>query len=288
MFFNNDKIKEVTISPNNKYVIWSEDLENVARDAKLTVSAGCVGLYIVNGVLKSVNTPGRWVINSRDEKSSNLQLIGVNSDKVFEIFCGVGNIPWHDYVIKIDGKLGAHGDCKLRIASPWALYTTFGHAPITAEEIDEYAKGKLVEIMSSNMAAAIEKYDYESIKSAQSTISAELEKQIGKSLFDIGLEVVNFAIRGITFDQDYLDRRQAHFDEKKRLEAEEDARRIRIREQRAEAEMINALNAHANDAPPTAPAAPAAPNHTVQFCPMCGTKLPAGVKFCSNCGKKLD
>ena len=37
-----------------------------------------------------------------------------------------------------------------------------------------------------------------------------------------------------------------------------------------------------------APAAPVAPNHTVQYCPACGTKLPAAAKFCSGCGTKLD
>ena len=291
-----EKIKNITIAPSNEYVIWNVDLENIVRDTTLTVSAGCVGLYIVDGVLKSVNTPGRWVIKSKDEekKKSALQLIGVNSDKVFEIFCGVGNIPWHDYVIKIDGKVGAHGDCKLRIASPWALYTTFGHAPITATEIDEFAKAKLVEIMSSSIAAAIEKYDYEGIRSAQSTISAELEKQIGNALFSIGLEVSSFSIRGMTFDQEYLDKRQWHFDNKKRLEAEEDAQRAEERRRRAEANIMSAYKNNVPAAPqtpptPAAPAAPAAPTApAARFCSQCGTKHDANAKFCPNCGRKVD
>ncbi len=287
--FNNDKIKEVVIAPNSQYVIWSENLDNVARDAKLTVSAGCVGLYIVNGVLKSVNTPGRWVIKSRDEEKSksNLQLIGVNSDKVFEIFCGVGNIPFHDYDIDIDATLGSHGDCKLRIASPWALYTTFGHAPITSEEIDEYAKGKLIEIMTSQLSGAASKYDYDQIMSMQSTISTDLEKAFGKALMDIGLEVAGFSVRGISFSPDYLEKRKEHFENEKRFKQEKRERREREREQRTEAEVVAIMNANSNNTPP-APAAPVTPNHTVQYCPMCGTKLPAGVKFCSNCGKKLD
>lgn len=293
MLFKNDKIKEVTIAPNNRYVIWAEDLENVAKEANLTVSAGCVGLYIVNGVLKSVNTPGRWIIKTKEEEKnkSNLQLIGVNSDKVFEIFCGVGNIPFHDYDLDIDATLGSHGDCKLRIASPWALYTTFGHTPITAEEIDEYAKGKLIEIMTSMLSGAASKYDYDQIMSMQTSISTDLEKAFGKALMDIGLEVAGFSVRGISFSPDYLEKRKEHFERENQFKLEKRERREREREQRAENEMMIALNASHPDPTPTipvAPAAPVAPNHTVQYCPACGTKLPAAAKFCSGCGTKLD
>jgi hypothetical protein len=290
--FNFDKVKSVNISPSDKYIIWEENTENLAKDCDLNVSPGCVGLYIVNGVLKSVNTPGRWIINSRDEKrdKAKLTLIAVNSDKIFEIFCGTGNIPYHDYDIDIDATVGAHGDCKLRISNPWLLYTSFGHAPISAEEIDSFAKSKLIEIMSSQLAGAAGKYSYEDIKAKQSEISAELEKQFGKALIDIGLEVASFSLRGITFDQDYLDKRQWHFDNEKRIKEEKRARREKEREQRNEIENIVTLtNATKNNTPPApAPAAPSAPNHTAQFCPQCGTKLIATAKFCSNCGKKLD
>jgi membrane protease subunit (stomatin/prohibitin family) len=36
--------------------------------------------------------------------------------------------------------------------------------------------------------------------------------------------------------------------------------------------------------PPTAPAPAAA---TANFCPNCGTQIPAGTKFCPNCGTKV-
>ena len=290
-----ERIRNITIAPSNEYVIWDVNLENIVRDTELTVGAGCVGIYIVNGVLKSVNTPGRWVINSKDEERSrsSLQLIGVNSDKVFEIFCGVGNIPWHDYVVKIDGKVGAHGDCKLRISSPWSLYTAFGHAPITAAEIDEFAKAKLMEIMSSHIAAAIEKYDYEGIISAQSAISADLEKKIGEALFNFGLEVASFSIRGINFNQEYLDKRQWHFDNKNRLQAEEDAQRAEERRRRAELAAMASLKNSVPNAPqtpptPVTPAAPTAPAGAARFCSQCGTKHDVSAKFCPGCGRRVD
>ena len=92
MFGNKDKVKEVTISTNDDYVIWNVDVTNVARDTTLYVEQGSFGVYIVNGVLRSTNTPGRWVINSKeDEKKGNrIQLIGVNSNKTYDIFCGIG------------------------------------------------------------------------------------------------------------------------------------------------------------------------------------------------------
>lgn len=290
MFNFMDKVKSINISPSDKYIIWEESTEKLAKNCELNVSPGCVGLYIVNGVLKSVNTPGRWVINSGDEKrdKSNLTLIAVNSDKIFEIFCGTGNIPYHDYDIDIDATIGAHGDCKLRISNPWMLYTAFGHAPITAEEIDSFAKSKLIEIMSSQISAAANKYSYEDIKAKQSEISTELEKQFGKTLIDIGLEVASFSLRGINFDQEYMEKRQWHFDNEKRIKEEKRARREAERAQRAEADiLVTIASATQNNTPPAPPAPPAAPNHTVQFCPQCGTKLAAEAKFCSNCGKHL-
>lgn len=291
--FGGNKVKSITISPSDKYVIWEEKLEDLAKDCDLIVSPGCVGLYIVNGALKSLNTPGKWIINTKDEvkDKSNLTLIAVNSDKLFDVFCGVGNIPYHDLDLEIDGTVGAHGECKLRISHAWALFTSLGRTPITAAEIDEFAKAKLVEIMSSQIAAAVSKYSYDDVKAKQSEISAELEKQIGKAIINIGLEVETFSLRGITFSQEYMDKRQAYFENEKKKKEEKRERRENERAQRAELEnvisIVNATKNLAPQAPAAAPEAPARPNHTVRYCPKCGAQLPADAKFCSVCGEKL-
>ena len=69
-----EKIKNVVVSSNETYVIWSENIDEIARDTTLNVEAGCIALYIVNGVLKSINTPGRWLIKSKEEEKSKPSL----------------------------------------------------------------------------------------------------------------------------------------------------------------------------------------------------------------------
>ena len=286
--FGGNKVKSITISPSNEYVIWEEKLEDLAKDCALIVSPGCVGLYIVNGALKSTNTPGKWIINSKDEvkDKSQIRLICVNSDKIFEVFCGAGNIPFHDDLIKADGTVAAHGDCKLRISHAWSLYTAFGHAPITASEIDEFAKAKLIEILSGTIAAFMSESYYEDIKARQVEISAYLEKQFKKALINIGLEVDSFALRGITFGEEYLKKRQEYYDNKKRKKEEAYARQNAENELSALADFIKETNTIASQAP-AAPQEPEKPDHTNQYCPKCGAKLPSAAKFCSSCGAQL-
>ena len=295
-----EKIKNITVAPGTEYVIWAEDLTNIVRETVVTVSAGCVALYLVNGVLKSVNIPGRSLIKSKAEEKdhSKLELIGVNTDKTFEICCGVGNVPFKDMDLNFETVVGAHGECKIRIAQPWPLYTTFGHAPITADEIDSYVKLKLNEIMTSRLAEVLQHYDYSNIMTQQSTIAADLEKRFSQCLNDIGLEVVSFALAGIMFNNEYQEKRKEFFEAQNLRQAEKAERRAREREQRTEIDNVIAIaNATRNLNPtpvaPQQPVQPAAPigntnvNQPVKYCPRCGTKMEQSAIFCPGCGKKL-
>lgn len=320
-----EKIKTLTVAPRADYVVWEEDLENIVRDTTLIVSAGCVALYIVNGMLKSVNIPGRFLIKSKaeDKDNSKLQLICVNTDRTFDICCGVGNIPFKDSELNFETVVGAHGECKIRIAQPWPLYTTFGHAPIDAEEIDAYVKLKLNELMTSRLAEVLQHYDYSNIMTQQSVIAADLEKKFSQRLGDIGLEVASFALAGIRFNEEYQEKRRDFFENENRAKAEKLERRAREREQRAEIDNVIAIaNATRNlnvSEPQPAPQQPpqyvppqyAPPqfnqpqytppqyntpqnnqfgagmgNQGVKYCPRCGTKMDQSAIFCPGCGKK--
>ncbi|MBR2337161.1 MAG: SPFH domain-containing protein [Clostridia bacterium] len=296
-----EKIRNLTVAPREDYVIWTEDLTNIVRETTLTVSAGCVALYLVNGVIKSINIPGRALIKSKAEDKSNskLELICVNTDKTFEICCGVGNIPFKDSEINCETVVGAHGECKIRISQPWPLYTTFGHAPISAEEIDSYVKLKLNEIMTTRLAEVLQHYDYSNIMTQQSAIAADLEKRFSQRLNDIGLEVTSFALAGIMFNAEYQEKRREYFEMQNCRQAEKLERRAREREQRAEIDNVIAianatknLNTSSNVTPPQ-PAAPVTPPPQPQsgarlnFCPRCGTKVDPSAIHCSGCGKKL-
>ena len=302
-----EKIKNIVVSPSKEYVIWSVDLDGIIRNTILDVETGCVALYIVNGMLKSINTPGRWVIKSKEEDKadSKLQLICVNTDKTFDIFCGVGNIPFKDFDLNVETVVGAHGECKIRISQPWTLYTSIGHANITVEEIDEYVKLKLSEMMTVRLAEVLQHYDYDNIMTQQTAISADLEKRFSQRLNDIGIEVVSFALAGIKFTDDYQNYRKSYFEGQNQKKAEKEERRLREREQRAEIDnIVSIVNAtkdlNVTAVPPSAPNAAAnantgTPNNAfgdmnrpVKYCSRCGMKISADAVFCPGCGKKLS
>ena len=183
------KVKSVTISVNDKYIIWEENIEKIVKNTELVVEAGCVGIYVVDGVLKNVCPAGKWLLKSKDEekKKCALRLIGVNMDKIFEIRCGAGNIPYKDLEINIETLVGAHGSCKIKIAQPWVLFTTMGKVNVTAEEIDQYMKLKLGEIMTATLAEVLQNYDYSTISTQQSDIADTLAKRCAVKLNEIGV-----------------------------------------------------------------------------------------------------
>ena len=63
-----DKVKNVAINVNDKYVMWEVDISNVAYDAELMVEAGCRGIYLVNGKKDVIFMPGRRRINAKEDK----------------------------------------------------------------------------------------------------------------------------------------------------------------------------------------------------------------------------
>ena len=289
------KVKNVTRKVNDKYVIWNEDLTDIVRDCTLIVEPGCVGIYIVDGMMKSVNPAGKWLLKSKEEdkNKSTLQLIGVNTDKAFEIRCGAGNIPFKDYEINAETTVGAHGVCKIKIAQPWTLYTTMGKANVTAEEIDQYMKMKMGEIMTSTLAEVLQNYDYNTIATQQSEIADKLAKKCAIKLSDIGVQADDFTLAGIKFTEEYQAKRQDYFDEQNRKKAEKAARREKEREQQAEIDNLIAI-ANATSQMNLDGGMPQAPamqqndfNQPVKYCTRCGMKMASNAAFCPGCGYKF-
>ena len=297
-----EKVRNIVVTPNQDYAIWSPNLENIVRDTTLNVEAGCVALYLVNGMLKSINPPGRWVIKSKDEdkSQSKLQLICANTDKTFDICCGVGMIPFKDEDLNLETTVGAHGECKIRITQPWALYNALGHSDITADEIDSYMKLKLSEIMTARLAEVLQHYDYNNIMTQQSVIASDLGKKFSQHLNEIGIEVVGFSLAGIMFSEDYQNKRKEYFENQNRRKAEKEEQRAKAREQRAEIDNILAVANAArglSSAPVQSNAAPNPPqvhsvdnslNQPVKYCSRCGTKMAKTADFCPGCGKKAN
>ena len=290
------KVKSVTIKVNDKYVIWNENIDDIVRDATLIVEPGCVGIYIVDGMLKSVNPAGKWLLKSKEEdkKKSALQLIGVNTEKTFDIRCGTGGVPYKDFEINAETMVGAHGVCKIKIAQPWALYTAMGKPNVTVDEIDQYMKMKLGEIMTSVLSEVLQKYDYSNILSQQSEIANTLAKKCEPKLSDIGVQADSFTLAGIKFSDEYQGQRKAFFEEQNRKKQEKLERRQKEREQQAEIDNLIAIaNAtqqmNLEGGMNQAPAAPAQNdlNQPVKYCTRCGAKVASNVAFCPGCGHKF-
>jgi len=299
------KIDSIIVSPNEKYVVWDVDLTDIERDTKLTVSSGCIAYYLVNGALKSQNTMGQWKIKSKEEdkQNANLRLVAANMEKMFEVYCGVGNIPFKDDEINYETTVGAYGTCKLKLASAWSLFNKLGHSNITVEEIDSEIKSKLTEIMSTQLASVLQHYDYQTIKTQLTTIANDLKKKFTENIIELGMNVEVFALEGITFSEEYIQKRQEFFEEQNQRERDKEDRRAREREQRIEVENVtatlNALRDFNVDEKPqpttvnnyygsTSQNRPAPEQPEKQFCPNCGKEVKKGSKFCVHCGTKLN
>ena len=293
--FGKDKIKEVTISTNDEYVIWNVDVTNVARDATLYVEQGALGIYIVNGSTRSINPAGRWVINAKaDEKLGNrIQLVGANADKTYEIFCGIGGVPFKDFEINAETVVGAHGECKISILQPWVLCTVLGKNTIKLEHIDDYIRSKLSELMTSSLAEVLGKYDYSSINSKISEISEEMKNKLFDEFEKCGIGIETFALKGIHFNDEYKQKRSDYFDNINRKKEEKEQRRERERAQRAEIDAINSLVG--NIPAPTSQVGGTAQNLNnntgvnvpIKYCSKCGMKSSNEAVFCCGCGKKF-
>ena len=224
-----------------------------------------------------------------------MQLIGVNTEKTFDILCGVGGVPFKDMDLNIETTVGAHGECKIRITQPWTLYTSIGHSNITSDEVDEYVRLKMSEIMTTRLSEVLQRYDYDNIMTQQSKIADDLSGLFAVRMNDIGISVDSFALAGIKFSNDYLDKRRDHFDDENRRKREKEDRRAAERAQRAEIDNVISLANATRDLSSQGNQTVnnyynnmgQGGNNQVTYCPRCGTKLAPGTAFCPGCGRKI-
>jgi len=300
MFGKAKKLKTVEININNEFVMWEVDLSNIDVNANLYVSAGCLALYIVNGTLRSMNTPGRWIINEKKDANAPKRLIGVNSDKTFDIFCGTGDIPYKDYETNIETTVGIRGEAKVRILQPWMVFTTLGKSTLTSDELDEYIRTKLAEIMANNLSAVIQKYDYQSVNTQLNAMSETILDIFAEQCNKIGLQCSSFSVNTVFFNDEFKQARKDYFDsQNKRKEAKldrrEEEKRIRFesemnKEAAEAAAIINRSLPKPEPKPQPAPQQPSQPQGGYQphqdfkWCQRCGAKVSVNTRFCPNCG----
>jgi len=305
-----DTIKNVVVKPSTEYVIWNIDISNIERETILDVETGCSAIYLVNGNIKANNMPGRWVIKSKDEdkRGDNLKLIGVNTDKTFDILCGVGGVPYKDYETDVETNVGARGEAKVKIAQPYKVYSTLCKDNITPQDMDEYIRNKLSEIMSTTLAQLIQKYDYQTVNTQLSVMSEHIFDLFSEECLKVGLQCDSFTINTIFFPDEFIERRKDYFDEKIRKKEEKQARREKEREVRldnetmmAQAEAQAIVNKSLNETKQVSESktvtvidsnAPINNNTTVVrstalICPNCKAPVKGDSNFCSKCGTRV-
>lgn len=289
MFWNKKGQKKVNVAASDKYVIWNVDVADVEYDTEVCVEPGCAGIYIVNGAMRPKLAAGSvYLINSKKERKDirSIQLLGVMEGKTFTIHCGVGGVPFKDNLRDRTTTVGAHGDCQVNIFNGWMLYTTLGKKDITAEDVDEYVRGKLSELMTTELALVLQHYNYHTVTSEQSHIADELKYKFEEKLEAVGLQLTSFALKKIFFSDEYVNSIKA--DEEKEKEMKEAKRERREQERRQNAE-IDALKSLAEISMSSAGSAPQPQPQQPQFtvCPKCGSKVDSRTLYCPACGKKL-
>ena len=280
------KDSSVAINVNDKYVMWEVDISDIAYNTEVTIEAGCRAIYLVNGKKEAILMPGRRRINAREDRrdKNSLRLIGVCAEKNFVVRIGVGGVPYKDWEMNIETTVGTHGDCSVCIQDPYELYKRIGKADVTQEDVDEFIRAKISELLKTELALVLQNCDYFTVTTEQSHISSQLIQKFKNELFNVGVDCDNFSLKEIFFPEDYTKARKEKEESDKQKKEEKEARREREREQRAEIDAFNSLNlsnpgAFSNNTTNTPKKG---------FCPACGNKVPSDAMFCPECGRKLS
>lgn len=277
------KNKSILVSPSNTYGIWNVPVSDIAVNTEVIIDTGCLVSYAVNGQFRNTYEAGnKIVINEKWEHKSitKLALVAANSEKVFEICCGVGGVPFNDRELETDTVVGTNADMKLRIKDPWKLYTMMGNRDIAESEINDFLRAKLAEILKTELAKQLQFNTYFTLTVQTGKMSETVAELIKRNVLDsYGLSMVSnsFALNNFIFQDDYLElRKRAGNSRAENNIVEEEVKAIRKRT-RAELEAISAIGEASK---PQA-------EQTGTKCPKCGVEVKKGTNFCPACGAKI-
>jgi membrane protease subunit (stomatin/prohibitin family) len=281
-----EKIKKIDVKLNPNFIMWEVNLDNIVKETSLSVGEGCCAIYLVNGNLHSVSPAGNYIINTKEEykNGASLRLIGVNSDKLYELMFGVGGVPYKDWELNVETLVGAHGTLKFRLINPWAIYAALGKINVTVEDIDDYIKPKIIEQARVQLAQLLQKYDYLSIQTQGEQLSKSLEEKLVDEFAPRGVEVQSFVLEEIFFNDEYKNKRKSVLDaENAKKQAKQD-KREKARELKEDLEAMKAIKDISGGDDDVEVFINLL---TSKYCPNCGTKNQSSAKFCSKCGAEL-
>ncbi len=257
-------------------VIWEVKPEP-GKNYEIQIDNSLQGIVYRNGVIgESIYATGAKTIFKKNEGA--LKIVVINRTIVVPVRCGCGDVPFTDYEIDYETKVGMNGVCKIKVINPNTFARLFTTEPIvTKETIEDYFRKNFSKVLAMALAAGLKNHGKE-IEKELYTMGNPIKEYLNQSLSEFGIEVIEFNVLGIRFSDDYLEAREAYFENKKaRREERKEQQRIR-EEQERELDALERISKMSNNKPQ---------QEEFIYCGLCGFKNKAGTVYCEKCGNKL-
>lgn len=273
--------EQIRIEPHNDLCLWHIDTDKIAYDTTVIVGLGCQALYIENGGVNLFDV-GRYCINAKKSRRDNkvIELVGVNRRKTFTLAWGVGGVPYKDKKTSLQTEIGMHGEYTIQVVKAVQLYSEFGKHDVSPDNILHRMRAKLTEKLKSQLSLMLNNHSYHDIQSKQSEISDIIHNEFKKELFNIGVELTQFALTEIYFPDDFKERLMTSGDRLEEMLNQKDAERrervAKMQELEAMKNFIVAVNSTAKQS-----------INVSTRCSVCGLECQSNALFCPKCGNEL-
>ena len=214
--------------------------DEIKNASKLIVAPGqgCVVVYDgkVSGVLTepdvfSMETANHPFITSllnlaqRSESEHKMRFYFFRTAEVVNVLWGTASpVKYIEPDYKLPVTLGACGNFSIKIADAGRMFTTLlgTMSNYSVADVQELVSSRIVAPLSSFLAAKA--YPYSEVDSHLMDLSNELKERTATELEQLGLELTDFRVNSVTFDEDTMERigRIANMTAEQRAAAEVD------------------------------------------------------------------
>lgn len=214
--------------------------DEIKNASKLIVAPGqgCVVVYDgkVSGVLTepdvySMETANHPFITSllnlaqRSESEHKMRFYFFRTAEVVNVLWGTASpVKYIEPDYKLPVTLGACGNFSIKIADAGRMFTTLlgTMSNYSVADVQELVSSRIVTPLSSFLAEKA--YPYREVDSHLMDLSNELKERTAAELEQLGLELIDFRVNSVTFDEDTMERigRIANMTAEQRAAAEVD------------------------------------------------------------------
>lgn len=214
--------------------------DEIKNASKLIVAPGqgCVVVYDgkVSGVLTepdvySMETANHPFITSllnlaqRSESEHKMRFYFFRTAEVVNVLWGTASpVKYIESDYKLPVTLGACGNFSIKIADAGRMFTTLlgTMSNYSVADVQELVSSRIVTPLSSFLAEKA--YPYREVDSHLMDLSNELKERTATELEQLGLELTDFRVNSVTFDEDTMERigRIANMTAEQRAAAEVD------------------------------------------------------------------